>query len=436
MPVRRIRSKPSDGKLRNALCLTAPLPVRPHCSGWFRSVVSSTVAPFRVCVSARSHAARSGVLTGTERQFSSTGTVAGQSIESGDRSSRWLPDGAGKDESGAGPVPARRARRPVRCFRGFRNRQERHRLPYGGSLRRTSQSSAIVQLEKGMTCCSWRPALHLPFESQPLQGIPPLRIMGTGPDCQCHLASSTDDSEPMQPPPARVDRYGSLRRCSVVVYAAYSDLRRKRMSAGATVHAMGLQADTATSEFVLMAPPVRRSVEEGPVPDVLDHIRRFSAFGTRTASESIDGIPYLINAFWTAGQRRSHSLHEVSYRACFKAELPEFFISRLTRPGDTVLDPFMGRGTSPLQAVLMGRKALGNDINPLSVMLVRPPPARDESRGGGTGAARDRLGSWSIRVRTPRQRRLRAHRLLPSPHSQAIAFAAKLDRRAREIPRR
>ena len=142
--------------------------------------------------------------------------------------------------------------------------------------------------------------------------------------------------------------------------------------AGATARAMNVRTREATAEFVLTAPSVARTEEAGPVSDFLDHIRRFSAFGSRTASESIDGIPYLVNAFWTAGQRQSHSLHQVSYRACFKAELPEFFISRLTRPGDTVLDPFMGRGTTPVQAVLMGRKALGSDINPLSVMLARP----------------------------------------------------------------
>ena len=35
-------------------------------------------------------------------------------------------------------------------------------------------------------------------------------------------------------------------------------------------------------------------------------------------------------------------------------------------------DPFLGRGTTPLQAHLMGRRAAGSDINPLCVMLARP----------------------------------------------------------------
>lgn len=104
----------------------------------------------------------------------------------------------------------------------------------------------------------------------------------------------------------------------------------------------------------------------------IDDLMSFNSFGQPTVAETVEGIPYLINEFWTAGQRKAHSIHEVSYRACFKAQLPEFFVSRLTKPGDVVLDPFMGRGTTPVQAALMGRQAFGNDINPLSVLLTRP----------------------------------------------------------------
>ena len=104
----------------------------------------------------------------------------------------------------------------------------------------------------------------------------------------------------------------------------------------------------------------------------LDFVKGFDKFGSKTISLTEDGIPYLINEFWTAGQRQAHSIQEVSYRACFKPQLPAFFIAGLTAPGDSVHDPFMGRGTTPLQAALMGRRPVGNDINPLSVLLTRP----------------------------------------------------------------
>ncbi len=103
-----------------------------------------------------------------------------------------------------------------------------------------------------------------------------------------------------------------------------------------------------------------------------DALRQFTFNGAATLETEDCGIRYFVNEYWTSAQRRGHNLHEISYRACFKPQLPEFFIDRLTRPGDTVYDPFSGRGTTPLQAALMGCRPVGNDINPLSEMLVRP----------------------------------------------------------------
>ena len=109
-----------------------------------------------------------------------------------------------------------------------------------------------------------------------------------------------------------------------------------------------------------------------------DGLRRFSFDGAPTVEVEDAGLRYFVNAFWTAGQRRGHSIHEISYRACFKSQLPGFFIERLTRPGDRVFDPFSGRGTTAVQAALMGRAPAANDVNPLSAMLCGPrlaPPS-------------------------------------------------------------
>lgn len=98
----------------------------------------------------------------------------------------------------------------------------------------------------------------------------------------------------------------------------------------------------------------------------------FDRFGKETELSKQNGINYLVNEYWTSAQRQSHAIHEISYRACFKAQLPEFFIKGLTKKGDVVHDPFMGRGTTPVQAALMGRVASGNDVNPLAILLTRP----------------------------------------------------------------
>ncbi len=111
---------------------------------------------------------------------------------------------------------------------------------------------------------------------------------------------------------------------------------------------------------------------------------RYTTTGFCPAGGPARDVPTFINEFWTARQRQASSLHEVSYRACFKPQLPRFFIERLTEPGDVVYDPFMGRGTTPVEAALLGRVPFGCDINPLSAVLTRPrlrPPTLEQVAG-------------------------------------------------------
>ena len=110
-------------------------------------------------------------------------------------------------------------------------------------------------------------------------------------------------------------------------------------------------------------------------------LRRAGFAGAPTDEIYRDGLRYFVNEFWTAGQRQAHRLHEISYRACFKPQLPAFFIAHLTAPGDAVYDPFSGRGTTALQAALTGRRPIANDTNPLAAMLLAPrlaPPTHAE----------------------------------------------------------
>lgn len=156
--------------------------------------------------------------------------------------------------------------------------------------------------------------------------------------------------------------------------------------------------------------------------DIIAHIRSFRAFGTETVEREDEGIRYFVNEFWTSGQRKAHSIHEISYRACFKPQLPEFFIKLLTKAGDTIFDPFMGRGTTPVQAALMGRRPAGNDVNPLSVLLTRPrlrPPSVAQV------AERLRQINWSKKGEEPQE-------LLAFYHPQTLAALAALREWLRE----
>jgi len=137
----------------------------------------------------------------------------------------------------------------------------------------------------------------------------------------------------------------------------------------------------------LAASATRASVAQVDATSFADALRAFTWHGKHTREQSMSigdrpiAVPQFLNEFWTSRQRAAHSLHEISYRACFKPQLPRFFIERLTKPGDSVLDPFSGRGTTALEAALLGRVPVASDINPLSRILLEPrlaPPSLAE----------------------------------------------------------
>lgn len=103
------------------------------------------------------------------------------------------------------------------------------------------------------------------------------------------------------------------------------------------------------------------------------------AFFAEPEPDSLDGGTTSAGTLWHGiGTRWGHSMHTMcSYQGMFPAKVAHYFIQAFSNPGDSVLDPFSGRGTVPLQARVSGRKAICNDLNPLAYVLstakLRPP---------------------------------------------------------------
>lgn len=68
------------------------------------------------------------------------------------------------------------------------------------------------------------------------------------------------------------------------------------------------------------------------------------------------------------------------HSAAFPYDLPAWFIKLFTQPGDTVLDPFMGSGTTIIAALDLGRRAIGIDIVPEYVAMVEQRLAQFQER--------------------------------------------------------
>lgn len=64
---------------------------------------------------------------------------------------------------------------------------------------------------------------------------------------------------------------------------------------------------------------------------------------------------YLIHKYWA---RKPHNV--VSE-----------YIQNYTKEGDIVLDPFCGSGPTPIEAIKLGRKGVGIDLNPISTFITR-----------------------------------------------------------------
>ena len=72
---------------------------------------------------------------------------------------------------------------------------------------------------------------------------------------------------------------------------------------------------------------------------------------------------------WSFPDRGNYATHSGKYRGNWSPYVPRNLILRYSNSSDWVLDPFMGGGTTLVEAKLLNRNAVGVDINPQSVSI-------------------------------------------------------------------
>lgn len=76
--------------------------------------------------------------------------------------------------------------------------------------------------------------------------------------------------------------------------------------------------------------------------------------------------------FWSGDREGHHSLHStIGLGDSFGPEFAHYFIKQYSTAGQVVFDPFLGKGTTALEACLLGRIAYGSDVNPLCLKVAR-----------------------------------------------------------------
>lgn len=120
----------------------------------------------------------------------------------------------------------------------------------------------------------------------------------------------------------------------------------------------------------------RGSVRSASSPHVIAPVEMIALFSKgewkreQSGESDIDHEDWLAwtNGLWAfPGQSRGFEGHP----APFPEELPKRLIYLLSFPGDVILDPFLGSGTTALIAHRLGRKAIGFDISPDYVAMAK-----------------------------------------------------------------
>lgn len=139
----------------------------------------------------------------------------------------------------------------------------------------------------------------------------------------------------------------------------------------------------------------------------------------------------------------SHDFH--AFPAKFPPQLPRLFIEGLTHPGDVVLDPMMGSGTTVVEAFLGERHAVGSDIDPMAVRLCQtkttPLPLDTVAQAGysvlerATRVVQNKASHLSIQFDTrfdPKTRSFIKYWFRPETQQELLALILEIE----QIPER
>jgi len=74
---------------------------------------------------------------------------------------------------------------------------------------------------------------------------------------------------------------------------------------------------------------------------------------------------------WSFPNRGDWASHTSQYRGNWSPRVVRNIIELYSKPGDTVLDPMVGGGTTPVECMLLGRNSLSSDINPRAISITK-----------------------------------------------------------------
>jgi len=77
------------------------------------------------------------------------------------------------------------------------------------------------------------------------------------------------------------------------------------------------------------------------------------------------------DSLWIIGRRDNSGVHSPDYWGNFIPQIPHQMMIRYTKKGETVLDPFLGLGTTLIEGKRLGRNGIGIELNPKIANMAR-----------------------------------------------------------------
>ncbi len=144
-----------------------------------------------------------------------------------------------------------------------------------------------------------------------------------------------------------------------------------------------MQGIDGISEATKLVPGLKEYASMKPVPleeyreyvRKNDHVtiggKKISLLTPKPRKIQPDSFQLETTTVWSFPERGKWATHRynASYRGNWAPQIPRNIIQMYTEPHDTVLDPFMGSGTTIIECQLLSRKCIGVDINYQAVML-------------------------------------------------------------------